>query len=104
MHDQRSTAEGTESLGLRPGELPIFAPSGLRSRRWPVCSLGRFRDGKFAIHFRIHRRRGDEWVMTHNGASFTLPELRRIIAVIDRLVAEMPELAAQDERQTEGGR
>lgn len=81
-------------LKLQSGEQLLFSPPNLTSSRRPVASLGQFKTGEPALHFRIYRRRGEGvYNITGDGASFTLAEFDVIVRRVRELCKHSPEMA-----------
>ena len=59
----------------------------------PLITIGQFKSGEPAVHFRNYRATGkDAWIITREGASFTLPEVATAIQRLCRLFPYVPEL------------
>lgn len=75
-------------LVIRSGEQILMAGARVESNVKPLITIGHFKNGEPAVHFRNYRpTSGDAWVITKEGASFTLPE---IATAIQRLCALFP--------------
>lgn len=88
--DDRLAAEffgddgAAEIRRTKAGDLIVWAPA-IRSSIRPLVTLGRFRNGTPAIHFRRYRVRPDGVaVMTDEGASFRIDE---VVELVERLRA-----------------
>lgn len=84
----------TPIVKLRTGEVPIYWPRHVHSKRVQAVTLGKFRDKTPILHFRNYRRNPiGEYVFTKEGASFTLAEFRKIVLAVNDLIEAAPDLA-----------
>jgi hypothetical protein len=80
-------------LIIRSGEQVLYAGVHVTSKVKPLITTGHFKNGEPAVHFRNYRPTGaDGWVITKEGASFTLPEIATAIRRLCALFPYVPEL------------
>jgi hypothetical protein len=85
-----------ESIRIVSGETFIFAPAGIRTRRQPMVTIGRFRDGRTAVHFRQYAQHSPGvYAITHDGISLTIAELSEAVRRLHEVFSAVPELATE---------
>jgi hypothetical protein len=94
--NKQAAVGASDGLRLKSGEVWVFSPD-IQSSRVPMVSFGRFRDRQPALHFRVYRRQPDgSYVITNEGASFTVAEWRKIVLAVNDLLEAAPELSDVD--------
>lgn len=90
----QETANLPDVVRTKSGELIVWAPL-IKSEIRPMITLGRFRDGTPAIHFRRYRVRPDGIaVMLAEGASYRVDEIVEGVDHLRAMFEAIPSLRA----------
>jgi len=85
-----------ESFRVVSGETFIFTPAGIRTCRRPCVTIGRFKNGTPAIHFRQYAEQSPgNYAITQDGVSLTIAELSEVVLRLRGVFAAVPELATE---------
>lgn len=80
-------------LIIRSGEQVLYAGAHVSSNVRPMCTTGQLKTGEPVVHFRNYRTEGrNAWIITDEGATFTMGELVIVVNRLRGLFPEMPEL------------
>jgi hypothetical protein len=87
--------EPATTIKLQSGQILLFSPPNMGwSKRRPVASLGHFRDGEPALHFRQYQRQGSGlYHLTREGVSWKLSEFDAIVRRVQDVCDVLPEMA-----------
>lgn len=82
-------------LIIRSGEQVLYAGAHVSSNVRPICTTGQLKSGEPVVHFRNYRTEGrGAWIITGEGATFTMAELVTVVNRLRALFPVMPELLA----------
>lgn len=81
-------------IRITSGEVLLYSPPNITTRNRPCISLGRFRDGTWALHFRqyaLDEKSAGGVRITRDGASFTIAEVELGINKAKAMAALVPD-------------